>query len=90
MTIRRIVIALWSVVLASAPALAAQLPQQSEFVPVTELPASDQLPAAPYLIAAYVFVWLAGMLYVWTVWRRLNKVEADMRLLEQRQQAASR
>ena len=90
MTIRRIVIALWSVVLAGASALAVQLPQQSEFVPVTELPASDQLPAAPYLIAAYVFVWLAGMLYVWTVWRRLNKVEADLRLLEQRQQAASR
>ena len=90
MTIRRIVIALWSVVLAGASALAVQLPQQSEFVPVTELPASDQLPAAPYLIAAYVFVWLAGMLYVWTVWRRLNKVEADMRVLEQRQQAASR
>ena len=89
MTIRRIVIALWSVVLTSASALAVQL-QQSEFVPVTELPASDQLPAAPYLIAAYVFVWLAGMLYVWTVWRRLNKVEADMRVLEQRQQAASR
>ena len=90
MTVRRIVMALWSIVLAGAPALAFQPAQQSEFVPVTELPAGDQLPAAPYLIAAYVFVWLAAMLYVWTVWRRLIKVEAEMRALKQRQHAVSR
>lgn len=90
MTVRRIVMALWSIVLVSAPALAFQPPAQSEFVPVTDLPAGDQLPAAPYLIAAYVFAWLAVMLYVWTVWRRLNKVETEMRALAQRQQGAPR
>ena len=90
MTVRRIVMALWSIVLMSAPVLAFQPPSQSEFVPVTELPAGDQLPAAPYLIAAYVFVWLVVMLYVWTIWRRLNKVEADMRSLSQRQPGATR
>ena len=65
---------------------------QSEFVPVNTLPAGDQLPAAPLLVAAYAFVWLAAMFYVWTVWRRLNKVEAEMRALEQRrvQQNTSR
>ena len=36
-------------------------PGQSEFVPVDSLPPSDQLPAAPLLIAAYAFVWLAVM-----------------------------
>jgi CcmD family protein len=82
--------ALWSIVLVSAPSLAFQPPAQDEFVPVTDLPAGDQLPAAPFLIAAYVFVWLAVMLYVWTIWRRLNRVEADMRTLEQRQHGARR
>jgi CcmD family protein len=90
MTVRRIVMALWSIVLVSAPALAFQPPPQSEFVPVTELPPGDQLPAAPYLIAAYVFVWLAVLLYLWTIWRRLNRVETEMRALEQRQPGASR
>ena len=32
---------------------------QSEFLPVTELPASEQLPSAPLVIAAYAFVWAA-------------------------------
>ena len=90
MTVRRIVMALWSMVLVGAPALAFQPSPQGEFIPVTELPAGDQLPAAPYLIAAYVFAWLAVMLYIWTIWRRLNRVESDMRTLEQRQQAAPR
>jgi len=58
---------------------------QTEFVPASELPPADQLPAAPFLIAAYAFVWVAVMFYVWTVWRRLNKVEAEMHSLAQRQ-----
>jgi CcmD family protein len=57
---------------------------QSEFVPVTSVPTADQLPAAPLLIAAYAFVWLAVLFYVWTIWRRLNKVETDMAALARR------
>ena len=53
-------------------------PGQSEFVPVNELPAAEKLPAAPFLIAAYAFVWVAVLFYLWTIWRRLNKVEADL------------
>ena len=34
-------------------------PGQSEFKPVTDIPASEQLPSAPLVIAAYAFVWLA-------------------------------
>jgi CcmD family protein len=60
-------------------------PGQSEFVPVDQLPASEQLPAAPLLVAAYAFAWLAVFFYLWTVWRRLNKVEAEMRVFEKRQ-----
>jgi len=53
-------------------------PGQSEFVPVNELPVAERLPAAPFLICAYAFVWVAVMFYLWTIWRRLNKVEADL------------
>jgi len=53
-------------------------PGQSEFVPVNELPTAEKLPAAPFLIAAYAFVWVAVLFYLWTIWRRLNKVEADL------------
>jgi CcmD family protein len=58
-------------------------PGQSEFVPVTELPAAEQLPAAPLLIAAYIFVWAAMLGYIWSIWRRLGKVERDISELSQ-------
>ena len=57
---------------------------QSEFVPVNELPPADQLRAAPLLITAYAFVWVAVLFYVWTIWRRLNTVEKDMQALARR------
>lgn len=61
-------------------ALLAQ-PGQSEFRPVTEIPASEQLPSAPLVIAAYAFVWLAFLAYVWVIWRKLGKVEHDLHAL---------
>ena len=47
-----------------------------------KLPPAEQLPAAPLVVAAYAFVWLAMMFYLWTIWRRLSKVEDDMRALQ--------
>ena len=85
MNLRRFLTALMSFVLLSAPAFGMQPPAgQSEFVPVDSLPAADQLPAAPLLVAAYAFVWLATIVYLWSIWRRLNKVETEMRALERR------
>jgi CcmD family protein len=85
MRLRRLLIALTSFVLVSVPALAMQPPKgQSEFVPVDTLPAADQLPAAPLLVTAYAFVWIAVMVYLWSIWRRLNKVEDEMRALAQK------
>ena len=85
MRLRRLLTALTSFLLVSAPAFAMQPPKgQSEFVPVDAVPAADQLPAAPLLITAYAFVWLAVMFYVWTIWRRMNKVEDEMRALAQK------
>ena len=64
--------------------VALQTAGQGGFVPVDQLPASEQLPSAPLLVGAYVFVWLALMAYLWSIWRRLGNVEADMRALEQK------
>ena len=42
-----------------------------EFVPIDQLPPSEQLPAAPFLIGAYTVAWLAVLVYLWSLWRRL-------------------
>ncbi len=70
-----------------APAQAAQAASQEpagEFVPVKAMPQQDQLPAAPLLVAAYAFVWVALLVYVWTIWRRLMKVEREIQTLSAR------
>jgi CcmD family protein len=58
-------------------AVFAQEPQ-SEFQPVTEIPASEQMPSVPLVIAAYAFVWLAFMFYVWMMWKKLGKVDREL------------
>jgi cation transport ATPase len=69
----------------TVPLFALQPPAASgEYVPATPGTATEQLPAAPMLAAAYAFVWIAAMVYLWSVWRRLNKVEADMHALERK------
>ena len=61
----------------------AQQPKQTdEFVPVSQLPAQDQLPAAPLLVTAYAFVWVVLFAYVVSVGRRLTKVQHDVERLE--------
>jgi CcmD family protein len=75
-----------------APAGATQAPAAQttpqepadQFVPVKTLPAQEQLPAATLVMAAYGFVWAALLVYVWTIWRRLMKVEREMHDLSAR------
>ena len=57
---------------------------QGDFVPVSGLPQAEQLPAAPLLIAAYAFVWVALMVYVWSLWRRMARLERDLADLQRR------
>jgi CcmD family protein len=81
-----------SVVLAQAAAPAAPAPAgqaapqdpADQFVPMKSLPQQDQLPAAPLLVAAYAVVWVALLVYVWTIWRRLMKVEREIQALSSR------
>jgi len=86
--VRRIevtVAAVMTAVFTSAATIAAQAqPAQEGFVPATG-PISEQIPAAPLVVAAYAFFLLLMVFYLWTIWRRIGKVEADMRALERRQ-----
>jgi CcmD family protein len=75
---------LWFVLLAPVLAVQQAPPGQSEYVPIKDLPPTEQMPAAPLLIAAYAFAWVAVMFYLWTIWRRLNKVETEMHALAQK------
>ncbi len=58
-------------------------PAQEEFVPLDQLPPEAELPAAPMVIAAYVFVWAAFVVYIFSIAKRLKRLEADLRTLEQ-------
>jgi hypothetical protein len=61
----------------------AQQPQQDDtWVAVSGVPAADQLPAAPLLIAAYVVVLVAFFVYVGSIAKRLNGVQRDVDRLE--------
>ena len=41
------------------------------------------MPAMPMVAAAYGFIWLAFIAYVFTLVRRVRRVEDDLRRLEQ-------
>lgn len=59
-------------------------PARDEFVPIDELPPNEQLPAARFLVMSYVFAWVAILVYVWSIWRRLGKVERELTAVEER------
>ena len=70
----------------SSEALAKEAQPQppKEFVPVDEVPPGEQIPAINLVAAAYGFVWLAVLGYVWSIARRLKTVEAELIELESR------
>lgn len=83
MTLQRVLIALVFVLGLAGAGASAQPPQrQDEFVPVSELPPQEQLPAAPLLVTAYSFAWLALGGYVLSVARRLSTVQQEIERLE--------
>jgi len=83
--VRRVLVLLPLLLILSTPALAvAQATQPAQpaatdgFVPVTDLPPAEQLPAAPMVIGAYAFIWVAVLVYVGLLWRRLGAVQKDL------------
>jgi len=90
--LRRVFNTLLYVLLIAAPALAQQPPNagQSGFVPLDSIPPREQIPAAPLLISSYAFFLVLMLFYLWTIWRRISKVEREMHDLERRQGAVKR
>ena len=60
-------------------------PATDGFVAANDLPPTEQLPAAPFVVGAYSCFLVLMVGYVWSIGRRLNTVEKEMRTLEQRQ-----
>ena len=81
----------WAVLIAllAMPAMTlakAEQPQPpKEFVPVDEVPPGEQIPAINLVAAAYGFVWVVMLGYVWSIARRLHTVEAELTNLESKQ-----
>lgn len=65
--------------------LAQPQPSPDEFVPISEVPPEEQIPAINLVGAAYAFVWIAVLGYVWSLGRRLGKAEADLARLERKE-----
>ena len=67
-----------------APVAAAAQPQPSpdEFVPISEVPPEEQIPAITLVASAYGLVWVAVLAYVWTLGRRLHAAEREIARLE--------
>lgn len=67
-------------VLLASLALSAQVQSPDGFVPVTpaDRASQEQLPATPLVFAAYAFVWVALLVYVFTLWRRVARVEREL------------
>jgi CcmD family protein len=74
------------VLLMAAPAVSAAQPQPSadEFVPMDEAPPGEQIPAINLVAAAYGFVWIVVVGYVWSLGRRLQKAESEIAELERK------
>jgi CcmD family protein len=89
MRVRRLFICLALLLLVVVPApTGAQTPQpppgQEEFVPLSEIPPEEQIPAFTLVAVAYAAVWVVLVGYVWSVSRRLQLVERELTSLSRK------
>lgn len=83
-------IALMCAWLLLAPIAAGAQPQPpKDFVAVDETAPGEQVPALPLIAAAYGFIWIGLLGYVWSIGRRLQKVEGELADLESRKKSSS-
>jgi CcmD family protein len=73
-----------TMVVAYALEAAQPKPSPDEFVPVTDVPESEQIPAIRLVATAYGFIWVVLLGYVWTVGKRLKTVETELDHLQRR------
>ena len=78
--LKRSALALWFLAAAVGSSFAQPAAQSAPdgFEPVSQLPAVEHMPAAPLLIAAYAFIWLGMLAYVFMLWRRLAAVDREL------------
>jgi CcmD family protein len=69
----------------SSAAQTPQPPGQEEFVPLSEIPPEEQIPAFTLVASAYALVWLVLLGYVWSLSRRLHAVESELTSLARKQ-----
>ena len=79
-----LLVACWGGVPGAAQTQPPTSPAQEGFVPIDQLQAKEQLPAAPLVMAAYGVAWVVIFGYVWSIWRRLNRVEQEIASVRQR------
>lgn len=65
-------------------ASAFQPASQGEFEPVSAVAKVESLPGGAMVVVAYAFVWVALVAYVYTLWRRSQKIDQDLADLERR------
>jgi CcmD family protein len=56
------------------------------FVPMSQAAPREELPATPMVFYAYAFVWVALIVYVFSIWRRMTRVEQDLAAVRRRLQ----
>ena len=79
-----LLVACWGSVPAAAQTQPPPSPAQEGFVPIDQLKPKEELPAAPLVMAAYGVAWLVVFGYVWSIWRRLGRVEQEIATVSKR------
>ena len=60
------------------------------FVPLDPSVAREQLPAAPLVMGAYAVAWVLLLGYLWSIWRRLAKVQHEIAVVSRRLDGGSK
>ena len=79
-------------ILYAASLFAQQVPPGAPegFVPLDPSVASEQLPAAPLVMGAYGIAWILLIGYLWSIWRRLSKVQQEIAVVSRRLEGGSK
>ncbi len=87
-----IVIAMAIATMLGASLIAQQVPPGTPdgFVPLDPSAVREQLPAAPPVMGAYGIAWVLLIGYLWSIWRRLGKVQQEIAGLSRRLEGGSK
>jgi CcmD family protein len=68
----------------AASVVHAQVPQVPEGFTVGGNIVHENLPATPFVFIAYGIVWVVLLFYVFTIWRRVGRVDQELARVNQR------